>query len=71
MRISPILNVVLKVLGPALLGLGTIFQPKANPTDHWSTIPQVVIRVDVSRDESPEPSLLDGDLRTDRVSIAA
>lgn len=71
MRISPILNIVLKALGPALLGFGTIFQPKANPTDHWSTSPQVVIRVDVSQDESRERPLLDRDLTTDAGSIAA
>ena len=52
MRFSPILNILLKVLGPALLGFGTIFQPKANATDHWSTSPQVVIRVDASHDDS-------------------
>lgn len=52
MRLSPILNILLKVLGPALLGFGTIFQPKANAADHWSTSPQVVIRVDASHDDS-------------------
>lgn len=30
-------------LGPALLGVGTIFQPKARAEDHWSTSPKVVI----------------------------
>jgi len=32
-----------RVLGPVLLGLGTIFQPKANVTDHWSTSPRVEV----------------------------
>jgi hypothetical protein len=44
-----------KVLGPALLGFGTIFQPKANATDHWSTSPRIEIIVVARADESGDP----------------
>jgi hypothetical protein len=52
---SPFFKAVLKVLGPVLLGFGTIFQPKANANDHWSTSPQITIQVEVSADESSSP----------------
>jgi hypothetical protein len=26
-----------------MLGVGTIFQPKARPDDHWSTSPKVAV----------------------------
>lgn len=39
-----------------LLGLGTIFQPKANIDDHWSKSPRVEIVVNAPADESGEPS---------------
>ena len=55
MNLSSVFKVVLKVLGPVLLGFGTIFQPKANLTDHWSTSPQISIQIEVSVDESGDP----------------
>ena len=55
MNLSSVLKVVLKVLGPVLLGFGTIFEPKANLTDHWSTSPQISIQFEVSADESGDP----------------
>ena len=55
MNLSAAFKIILKVLGPVLLGFGTIFQPKANLTDHWSTSPQISIQVEVSSDESGEP----------------
>jgi len=58
---SLISTAVLKVLGPVLLGFGTIFQPKANATDHWSTSPQITIQVEVSADESGDPPRQDDD----------
>jgi hypothetical protein len=58
---SPAFIAVLKVLGPVLLGFGTIFQPKANATDHWSTNPQITIQVEVSADESGNPPRQDED----------
>ncbi len=67
---SPILNILLKVLGPAMLGFGTIFQPKANATDHWSTSPQIVIRVDASHDDSRDPPP-DGEPRAERERVTA
>jgi len=54
-NLSSVFKVVLKVLGPVLLGFGTIFQPKANLTDHWSTSPQISIQIEVSVDESGDP----------------
>jgi hypothetical protein len=60
---SPFFKAVLKVLGPVLLGFGTIFQPKANTTDHWSTSPQITIQVEVSADESGNPPRQDEDPR--------
>lgn len=61
MSVSSVFKVVLKVLGPALLGFGTIFQPKANLTDHWSTNPKISIQVEVSVDESGDPPRPDED----------
>jgi hypothetical protein len=59
---SSIFKAVLKVLGPVLLGFGTIFQPKANVTDHWSVSPQVTIQIEVSVDDSGNPPRQDEDL---------
>lgn len=56
-------RIALRFLGPALLGLGTIFQPKAKMTDHWSTSPQTSIQVEASIDESGDASGQDGDRR--------
>ena len=53
--ISSVARVALKILGPTLLGFGTIFQPKASPSDHWSTTPRITIQVEVSADESGNP----------------
>ena len=61
MNPSSVFKVVLKVLGPVLLGFGTIFQPKANLTDHWSTNPQISIQIEVSVDESGNPPWPDED----------
>lgn len=71
MRVSPVVKALLKVLGPALLGFGAIFQPKANPTDHWSTTPQITIQVEVSADESGDPERPDAARRRAPHSIAA
>ena len=62
MNLSSVFKVVLKVLGPVLLGFGTIFQPKANLTDHWSTSPQISIQIEVSVDESGDPPGPDEDI---------
>lgn len=48
-------NALIAFLGPALLGLGTIFQPKAHVDDHWSVSPQVSIQVEAAANESGEP----------------
>lgn len=53
---SSIFNVSLRVLGPALLGFATIFQSKANPTDHWSMSPKITIQVEVPSPESGCPT---------------
>ena len=58
MRPAIVATVGERLLGSALLGFGTIFQPKANATDHWSTSPQTVIlaaiRDDVGEREKGE-----------------
>jgi len=51
-NISTILKVVLKALGPALLGFSTIFRPKANSTNHWSTNLRSSFKIEASTDES-------------------
>jgi len=43
------------------LGLGTIFQPKANIGDHWSKSPRVEIIANAPSDESGEPLAFDLD----------
>jgi hypothetical protein len=60
---SSAFRVTLKVLGPVLLGFGTIFQPKANLTDHWSTNPQITIQIEASAEESGNPPKPDEDRR--------
>ncbi len=55
-RPSIIATIGARVLGSALLGFGTIFQPKANATDHWSTSPRTVI-VTAVRDDVGEPDV--------------
>ena len=30
-----------QLLGAVLLGVGAIFQPKTDPTEHWSSTPKV------------------------------
>ncbi len=69
--ITSLFRIVLKVLGPFLLGFGTIFQPKANLTDHWSTNPQIVFTVEASADESGNPPGPDEDRRLVLNSTAA
>ena len=54
MRPTFVATVGARLLGSALLGFGTIFQPKANATDHWSTSPRTVI-VAAIRDDVGEP----------------
>ncbi|HUV57235.1 MAG TPA: hypothetical protein VMV96_00360 [Acidimicrobiales bacterium] len=55
MNLSSLFNLSLKVLSPAMLGVATIFQGKANPTDHWSTSPKITIQVVAPADESGCP----------------
>ena len=43
------------VMGAVTLGLGTIFQPKVKPDDHWATSPKVVLVTEVSRENSGGP----------------
>lgn len=45
-------RVTLSFLRPLLLGFGTIFQPKAEATDHWSNDPRISIQVEVSGEEA-------------------
>lgn len=52
---SRIFKVSLKILGPVLLGFGTIFQAKAHPTDHWSADPKITIQVEASLEQSGNP----------------
>ena len=52
---SSVFKAILRVLSPILLGFGTIFQPKANATDHWSTSPQITIQIEVMAEESGDP----------------
>ncbi|MHB1209816.1 MAG: hypothetical protein ACYC1I_08935 [Acidimicrobiales bacterium] len=49
-------KITLKILGPVLLGFGTIFQAKAHPTDHWSSDPKITIEVEASVEQSGNPS---------------
>ncbi|MHB1251361.1 MAG: hypothetical protein ACYC0I_04430 [Acidimicrobiales bacterium] len=50
-----IFHISLKILGPVLLGFGTIFQAKAHPTDHWSSDPKITIQVEASIEQSGNP----------------
>ena len=50
---------VAKVIGPFLLGFGTIFQAKAGLTDHWSTSPAITIHVVESGADSGDPANTD------------
>jgi hypothetical protein len=69
--LSLVFRAILKVLGPALLGFGTVFQAKAKPTDHWSTSPQVTIEIVAPADESGDPPMPDVDSSACLGSIAS
>ena len=43
------------VIGSVMLGVGTIFQPKARPDDHWSKSPKVEIQSEAGGEESGDP----------------
>jgi hypothetical protein len=49
------LNAFGRVVGATMLGVGTIFQPKARIDDHWSTSPKVVLVGEVAADASGDP----------------
>ncbi len=68
---SSVFNAVLKVLGPALLGFGTIFQPKTRLTDHWSDDPNISIEIEVQAGESGNPPKPDADRWLDPHTTAA
>ncbi len=70
MRTPIVATVGARLLGSALLGFGTIFQPKANATDHWSTSPQTVI-VTAIRDDVAEPDVGDDGLEESAAPVAA
>lgn len=53
-----------KVLGGAMLGVGALFGPKADPSEHWSASPKVTI-VQATRAESRSPLELDDTLVPD------
>ncbi len=55
--LSSLFRAMLKVLGPVLLGFGTVFQAKSRPTDHWSISPQVTIQIAAPADESGDPPM--------------
>jgi len=54
-RLASVFRFFLRILGPALLGVGTIFQAKARPSDHWSTSPRLMITL-----EAPSPASGEG-----------
>ena len=41
MSIGSLLRPVARLLGAVMLGVGTLFQPKARADDHWSASPRV------------------------------
>lgn len=49
---SRLARALTRMIGAALLGLGTIFAPKANLDDHWSTPVTRVLRA-VAGPETP------------------
>lgn len=53
MTFQRLFRVATAVLSPALLGLATIFQPKARLDDHWSTSPTLV---QTCEPDAPAPS---------------
>ena len=50
-----VFKAVLAIFGPVLLGFATIFQPKTNATDHWSTSPKITIQMEAASEESSDP----------------
>jgi hypothetical protein len=56
MELRRLLNALGRLVGATMLGVGTIFQPKARIEDHWSTSPKVVMLSAVRADASDPPS---------------
>jgi hypothetical protein len=38
-----VLRLIGSLLGAVMLGIGTLFQPKTRPEDHWSKSPKVEV----------------------------
>ncbi|MFI5035825.1 MAG: hypothetical protein ACHQFZ_06435 [Acidimicrobiales bacterium] len=49
------------MLGPVMLGFGTIFAAKARADDHWSTSPKITIVAPRTVDASGDPAGPDHD----------
>jgi hypothetical protein len=47
------------IIGAMMVGVGTIFQPKARIDDHWSTRPKVVMVDEIASETSGDPPGLD------------
>ena len=49
------LHMVGAVVGAVMLGVGTLFQPKAKQDDHWSATPKVVLVEETHHEGSGAP----------------
>jgi hypothetical protein len=48
-----VLRLIGSLLGAVMLGIGTLFQPKTRPDDHWSKSPKVEV---LAEGEAVSPS---------------
>lgn len=49
------LHLAKRLAGAVALGVGSIFQPKPRPEDHWSSSPRVQVVSEAEADDSGDP----------------
>jgi hypothetical protein len=49
------LRIIGSLLGAVMMGVGTLFQPKVRPDDHWSKSPKVEVVSESSQAASGPP----------------
>ena len=49
------MTVLRRLVGAVMLGVATLFQPKARPDAHWSESPSLVVHAEAGSDASGGP----------------
>ena len=65
-----ILTLGSSLFGAVMLGVGTLFQPKVRPDDHWSQTPKVTVVIDADQDATSPRRLRTARARRPRAAPA-